>query len=132
MVFRRSLSRLDSCAKLTGSISLHRYVEEAEFTPLHLAIVGVLQVDLANMLQSPDCAGSIEARTADGLTPLHLATIRGDEQAAKLLIRAGAYPDSQTLRGRNTARPRGGLQSRGSHSRSPRRGSLSFATVPQQ
>ena len=99
MVFRRSLSRPDSCAELTGSISLQRYVEEAEFTPLHLAVVGVLQLDLASMVESPDCAGGIEAKTADGLTPLHLAAIRGDEQAAKLLIRAGADPDSQTFRG---------------------------------
>ena len=99
MVFRRSLSCPDSCAELTGSISLHRYAEEAEFTPLHLAVVGVLQVDLASMVESPGCAGGIETKTIDGLTPLHLAAIRGDEQTAKLLIGARADPDSQTFTG---------------------------------
>lgn len=99
MVFNRSLSRPDSYAKLTGSISLHRYVEEAEFTPLHLAVIGILRVDLANMVESPDCAGGIEVKTTDGLTPLHLAAIRRDEQTAKLLIRAGADPNSQNFTG---------------------------------
>lgn len=99
-VFERSLGQPESCRELTGLIPLQRYIEASDFTLLHLAVMGVLHVDLAEMLQDPDHLATIDVRVGTGLTPLHLAAIRGNHHAAKLLVRAGANLESQTSQGR--------------------------------
>ena len=52
--------------------------------------MGILHVDLEKMLQNPNYVNSIEAKAGDEFTSLHLAAIRGDHHAARLLVRAGA------------------------------------------
>ncbi|KAK3386490.1 ankyrin repeat-containing domain protein [Podospora didyma] len=75
---------------------VHKYIEESDFTPLHQAVLGVTHVDLEKMLQDPIHASRVDAKSSDGFTALHLAALRGDSQAAKLLIRAGAHLDAKT------------------------------------
>ncbi|KAK0657996.1 hypothetical protein B0T16DRAFT_502951 [Cercophora newfieldiana] len=80
----------------------HRETQLAELLPiarqfdledrpvLHMIVTGFLHLDLASALQNPDHLPDINRRAMGGHTPLHFASMRGDVQAAKLLLRAGA------------------------------------------
>ncbi|KAK3395038.1 ankyrin repeat-containing domain protein [Podospora didyma] len=62
---------------------------------LHLAIIGLLDLDIAEALQKPRYLSTINHRpqSMTGLSPLHLASMRGDLATVKLLLRAGASID---------------------------------------
>jgi len=99
MAFYHTLGLPEGCAELVTLLPLHRYIEDSDFTTLHLAVMGILHVDLAKMLQDPTYIGDINAKALNGLTPLHLAALRGDPHAAQLLARAGANLESPTSKG---------------------------------
>lgn len=90
----------DSVDKETAALfPLTRYMEEGEFSPLHLAILEILQMDLATALQKPEYKDHVNRRSADGWVPVHLAALRGDVVATKLLVQAGADVNIQTPQG---------------------------------
>ena len=99
VVFDDFLARPDDPHQLASLFPLRRFIEESDFTLLHLAVLGIAHVDLAKVLQDPAHAGQVDAREGDGFTALHFATIRGNTHAARLLIRSGADVEARTLTG---------------------------------
>jgi len=99
MAFYRTLGLPESCSTLASLIPLHRYIEHSDFTPLHLAVMGVLHVDLAKTLQNPAYAVGTDTKGLNELTPLHIATLRGDPHAAQIVVSAGANLESPTSKG---------------------------------
>ncbi len=68
------------------------YLAGADYTTLHLAVAGVLHLDLPEALRSPEHIKNVDRPSADGHTPLHLAAIKGDARTTRQLLRAGADP----------------------------------------
>ena len=99
VVFDDFLARPDDPHQLASLFPIRRFIEESDFTLLHLAVLGIAHVDLAKVLQDPAHAGQVDAREGDGFTALHFATIRGNTHAARLLIRSGADVEARTLTG---------------------------------
>lgn len=79
-----------------------RYVDEADFTGLHRAVL--LGAGVAGALAGGGYdgegkgKGDINGKGGEGWTALHLAALKGDASSAKLLVRAGADPDCKTDR----------------------------------
>ncbi|KAK5659349.1 hypothetical protein OQA88_1442 [Cercophora sp. LCS_1] len=74
--------------------SLPDYIEHANYTPLHLAALGVLHFDLEKALKhNPELAQCIDQRAEDGLTPLDAAALAGNLPVTEALLRAGADPN---------------------------------------
>ena len=73
------------------------YVEDLDLPNLHLAIIGNNNALLSSLLQTtacidqPTCIDQLIQPT--GISALHLAALRGDHAAVKLLIRYGATVD---------------------------------------
>jgi ankyrin repeat protein len=95
--FERVLANPESSQGLANIFPLQDYIEESDFTPLHLAVLGVTHVDISKMLQDPLHLARIDAKAGDGFTALHLAALRGDEHATRLLVRAGAGLEVRTI-----------------------------------
>ncbi|KAK0652418.1 ankyrin repeat-containing domain protein [Cercophora newfieldiana] len=64
-----------------------------DLSPLHLATIGILHVDLPHALCKPEFLTDLDRLDLGQYTPLHLAAIRGDAAVTKALIRAGAKVD---------------------------------------
>ncbi|KAK1750063.1 ankyrin repeat-containing domain protein [Echria macrotheca] len=73
------------------------YVDEANFSPLHLAIIGIMHFSLSEALQDPKFEPFVNQASEDGFTPLHIAALRGDLAATKALVRMGADVSAQTI-----------------------------------
>lgn len=63
---------------------------------LHAA---VKRNDTAAVQQLLEAGAEVDAMDADGLTPLMLACMNLQEENIRLLVRAGANPDAENLRG---------------------------------
>ncbi|KAK1760331.1 ankyrin repeat-containing domain protein [Echria macrotheca] len=66
---------------------------------LHLVILGVLHMDLATVLRQPEHAQHISNTCIAGAAPLHLAALNGNNEAVRLLLRAGADANQKTFQG---------------------------------
>ncbi|KAK5654577.1 hypothetical protein OQA88_7206 [Cercophora sp. LCS_1] len=66
--------------------------ESLELSVLHMAVIGVLHVDVAEILGKPEHLGGLN-KVEVGYAPLHLAAIRGDTKTARDLMLAGAEVD---------------------------------------
>jgi len=86
-------------ATLASLFPIAKYIEELDCSPLHLAILGITHIDLETMLQTPTYASYIDRKNAEGMAPIHLAAMRGDSAATRLLIRAGADVNIRALVG---------------------------------
>lgn len=64
-----------------------------DLSPLHLATIGILHVDLPNALCKPEFLADLNRLDLGQYTPLHLAAIRGDLAITRALLRAGAKAD---------------------------------------
>jgi ankyrin repeat protein len=90
MVFRYSVTAGHKEEEIVRLFDLEDYIEEAEFKPLQLAIMGKLQIDLAKALRKPQYLADIDYRALNGFTALDIAVMRNDMEAVKLVISAGA------------------------------------------
>ncbi|KAK0649847.1 ankyrin repeat-containing domain protein [Cercophora newfieldiana] len=79
--------------EIASLFPISEYLDRCEYTPLHLAILGVLHIDLSEVLRDPSYAANIDAVGLNGFAPLHSAAIRGDANATKQLLRFGANPN---------------------------------------
>ncbi|KAK1751295.1 ankyrin repeat-containing domain protein [Echria macrotheca] len=70
--------------------SLSDYVEHANYNSLHLAALGILHLNLSDLLQEPQYAGCVNQRAEDYLTPLDAAAISGNSGVVESLLRVGA------------------------------------------
>ncbi|KAK3379075.1 ankyrin repeat-containing domain protein [Lasiosphaeria ovina] len=72
---------------------------------LHMAIAGILQVDLGQALQKPQYLAEINSmsKLMNGRSPLCLAAMRGNLSAVKLLLRAGADVNLKVIKAGTTA-----------------------------
>jgi len=100
LAFVRFISGDPHYDELTSLFPLDKYFDYAEYPLLHLVVLGVLHVDPAEALRKPEYASSIDQAAADGNAPLHLAALRGDVNATRQLLRAGANPDTPNGQGR--------------------------------
>ncbi|KAK3344494.1 ankyrin repeat-containing domain protein [Lasiosphaeria hispida] len=64
-----------------------------ELSPLHMATIGVLHIDLASALPKPEFLPDLNRLAINRYTPLHLAAIRGDAGLIRTLLEAGAHVD---------------------------------------
>ncbi|KAK0611446.1 hypothetical protein B0T14DRAFT_530393 [Immersiella caudata] len=92
-IFHRSLAGHPFASECLPFFPVSKYIEEAEHSPLHLAALGVLHVDLATALQTPEYLSSINQLSTDKMTPLHFAVTRSDISTVKHLLRYGADPE---------------------------------------
>jgi ankyrin repeat protein len=70
--------------------------EEMGFTDLHKIILGILPLDLRQSLCNPYLQAQINNPGSKGITPLTLASMRGDTLAIQLLIENGANINGQS------------------------------------
>ncbi|KAK0652512.1 ankyrin repeat-containing domain protein [Cercophora newfieldiana] len=73
---------------LATVLPIAKYLDDSDLSPVHLAILNITHVSLAELL--PSHLDKINTPNIDGFTPLHVAAIRGDADSAKVLIRYGA------------------------------------------
>ena len=106
LVFRHfvegSLTKLIQNESALSSIMslIDTYVEEGDFSPLHLAAMGVTRTSLSETLRKPEGATYMDSvDNSSGLAPLHLAAIRGDAAATRLLVQYGADVNIRTADG---------------------------------
>jgi ankyrin repeat protein len=76
-----------------------RYIDDKDFTDLHRLVAGFQPLDLAAALQNPHYRDDVRNKSADGTTPLHLASSRGDARAVELLLAAGADVNAASTSG---------------------------------
>jgi len=95
--FEMSLANPETFQELAEFLPVHKYMEELDVSPLHLAVLRRNHDSLAILLQDPIHTSRIDARAEGGLTALHFAAIQGNADATKLLVRAGADVDSQSI-----------------------------------
>ncbi|KAK0724120.1 ankyrin repeat-containing domain protein [Lasiosphaeris hirsuta] len=82
--------------EMAREFPIYQYLDEAEFSPLHQVVMGLLHVgDLGAALRQERYAADVNARNVHGLCPLEMAVMRGDVAAARVLIRAGADVDGR-------------------------------------
>ncbi|KAK1749408.1 ankyrin repeat-containing domain protein [Echria macrotheca] len=93
LVFTRWLAGSQIDEEIARLFPISEYLDRLEYSSLHLAILDILHLDLAQVLQDPSYAANIDAVGLNGLAPLHLAAIRGNVAATKHLLRFGATPD---------------------------------------
>jgi len=71
------------------------YLQDQNYSTLHLAAGGILPLDLASALCQPRYISEVDQKTEDGRTPLVIAASRGDSNAVRLLLNAGASINSR-------------------------------------
>lgn len=78
---------------------LSGYSYEKDYSTLQMAIMGELQLDLADVLRQPRYLAEVNRRSADGQAPILTAALRGNAQAVRLLLRAGAHVNTRSAEG---------------------------------
>ncbi|KAK4218886.1 ankyrin repeat-containing domain protein [Rhypophila decipiens] len=93
---QQSNSTRDSAAQRIAEVMpIARLYQEDDYSDLHRIITGVLPLDLGVALMSPTFRNQVNSRTANGITPLHLAArICPGDREVRLLLEAGANPNS--------------------------------------
>ncbi|KAK0702109.1 ankyrin repeat-containing domain protein [Lasiosphaeria miniovina] len=99
LALEHSLTGDAAMVEIARLLPVARYLDDADYPPLHRAMAGVLHVDLADALHRPEYAADVNTGSAGGMTPLYMAAARGDLGAVRLLLRAGADPDVATTSG---------------------------------
>jgi len=65
-----------------------------DFSDLHKIVLGILPLDLATMLKNPHIQAQVNLPDFRGRTPLYWASLKGDTNAVKNLLIAGANANS--------------------------------------
>ncbi|KAK4444200.1 ankyrin repeat-containing domain protein [Podospora aff. communis PSN243] len=94
--FERIVADPTSSQDLAAIFPIQQYIDESEFSPLHLAVLEITHVDIPTLLLDPSIISQIDAPAAEGFTPLHLAALKGNAPAARALIRSGANLEART------------------------------------
>jgi len=107
--FQLALSGVPEDKELGELFPISRYVDEADFTPLHRAVLVGVNFEGLLRAKSAECMTSgggmhlmsefVDCQRGDGWTALHLAAIKGDSSATRALLRAGADPNFQSKHG---------------------------------
>lgn len=80
---------------LAAEFLVSEFLEDEEFTLLHKVVMGVAHIPLTEVLLSSRRYMQVSSRsTPTLLSPLHIAAIRDDPDACRLLVQAGASVDS--------------------------------------
>ncbi|KAK4449877.1 ankyrin repeat-containing domain protein [Podospora aff. communis PSN243] len=99
VAFERSLSGNPIDVQLANLFPLNQYYEDEDYSPLHLAVLGILRLDLPSALRQPHYLVDLNRHSRDGLNPLLTASILGNVPAVKLLLRAGADVEIESIEG---------------------------------
>lgn len=89
IAFRYTLTGSPADEAVARLFDLDPFIEECDFKPLHLAIMGTLHLDLSRALQQPQYLSDINYRSLNGLTALEIAVLKNDIKAVQALIWAG-------------------------------------------
>ncbi|KAK0723611.1 ankyrin repeat-containing domain protein [Lasiosphaeria miniovina] len=82
------LDDIDS-REVAGLLPISRYLEEDAPT-LHKVVIGTIQANLAGLVRDPNNRDDINSMSLAGLSPLHIVVIKGDMEALRILLNAGA------------------------------------------
>ncbi|KAK0706265.1 ankyrin repeat-containing domain protein [Lasiosphaeria miniovina] len=94
-----SLSNRTVEKEIASLFPVTNYFEDKSYSALHLGTAGLLHFDLASAVRQPWHLTEIDRRAGDGMTPLCIAAIRGDSNAVKILVGAGANIDTKSTAG---------------------------------
>ena len=75
---------------------IDRFIEDMEFPPLFRVVMKDLHMDLAEALRRPEYVADVNHLTPGGHTALDIAVHRGDIEAMRLLVLAGANVNAVT------------------------------------
>jgi len=89
--------------ELSHILPIVQQFDDEDRPVLHMAITGLLHLDIRETLLNPEHLADVNRTAMGGLSPLHLAAIRGDTGIIRLLLRAGADIDLVTLPTSSTA-----------------------------
>jgi ankyrin repeat protein len=94
--FERIVADPTASQELAAIFPIQQYIDESDFTPLHLAVLEITHIDISKLLLDPASLARIDAQAGEGFTPLHLAALKGNAPATRLLIRSGANLECRT------------------------------------
>lgn len=76
--------------QLAEMMPISAIMEDQEYTDMHKVVMGMLPIDLRSALRIPHFATQLEKPNLMGLTPMHIAAMRGDTVALRFMVEAGA------------------------------------------
>lgn len=75
---------------LAEQLRLSVFFEDYDFSHIHFVVLGIRSLDLHTELNKQEYKHKVNDRDGMGMTPLHWASIRGDADAVRKLLDAGA------------------------------------------
>ncbi|KAK0615090.1 ankyrin repeat-containing domain protein [Bombardia bombarda] len=99
MAYKRYISGDPIGEELAQLLPVSQYIDDEDYTLLHKSIAKLIPIDLAELLRRSEYMSCVNNKSTDGLSPLHLAALRGDCVSMRLLLRAGADTESTTTQG---------------------------------
>ncbi|KAK3395161.1 ankyrin repeat-containing domain protein [Podospora didyma] len=97
--FEFSLSGNPVEKEVARQFPISNYVDNEGFSTLHLRVAGILNFDLGLALRNQRYLSEIDHLAPDGRAPIHVGAGRGDFDAVKLLLAAGANINTRSTIG---------------------------------